>query len=176
RRRFATAVCQRASDDQSINTVTLQELMQVARTGHKGPEAGLLDEVVGFGELELRPQLPVMRIAREGSRGSRSALRSIQVREPIRPTRLGTGVNRHAQIDIPAATTAHGSRDQIDVRDDLPCHRYLDRSARFHEAVLQVDGDVRGVPHIESLEGMESSALRLDLTQQFSSEANRVHT
>src|SRR5882762_11494983 len=106
-----------------------------------------------------------MRIARESLRRRRSTLGGIQVREPIRPTRLGIAVDRHAQEDIPAATTAHGGRDRIDVRDDLPGHRYFDRGARLHEAVLQVDDDVRGVPHIESLEGMESSALRLDLTQ-----------
>src|SRR5262249_19502271 len=120
-------------------------------------------------------QLPVVCAGFEGLRDRRTTVGGVHVREPIRPAHTRLRVDSHAQKNVAAAGAPYRRGDGIDIRNNLTRERNLNRRAGLHEAVLQVDDEVRGAPQVRPFERMELSALRADLSQQFRRQADLVH-
>ncbi len=149
--------------------------MQVAGTGDKGAEARLVDDPVRWLHVELRPQREMVAVGTE--RGLHFVAAGAVEHGVVerRPTGQRAGVGHEPQVDNGAAGVAHRLGDSIDVRHDLARRRHFDRGARLHEAVLQVDDDMRGAARVEIGEHMPLRTEPGYAVQDGVRDVNRVH-
>src|ERR1700722_7138144 len=115
--------------------------MKVTSTRNERRESALVDSQIAITNVELRPQLPVVRAGRERSLVRLPSL-SGKPGVKARPTVQRIHRCRELNEDIGPAGPANRAGNGIHRWNDLVSERYLDGCARLHEAVLQIDDEV----------------------------------
>src|SRR6201997_5321590 len=105
----------------------------------------------------------------------RAALGRGKIGEPARPAHLSLFVDKVSDKHVDAAGGAYRLADPVDVRNNLAGDRKLDRGARLHKTVLQVNDDVCGSRGNDITEHMEPIADALYAIQYVTGHLDLVH-
>ena len=154
---FAADLRHGAGNDERVDTPFLQASMQIRRARHEGTEAPLDDDHILLGHIQFRPERVAGVAGRECLDKASTTFRSAEMLKKDRPSADRLRIQRVLRIDHDSACGAQRGADAIDIGYDCAGHRHFGHLAVVHEAVLQIDDDVRRVARIQAVEHRDAT-------------------
>jgi hypothetical protein len=167
-RRFTADLRHGAGNDERVDPSLLQAGVQIRGAQDESAEAALEDDHILLGHVQLRPERVPRITRRECLDKASTTFRREEMLKKDRPSADRLGICRVLRIDHSPTCGAKGGADAIDIGNDHAGHRHFRHLTLVHEAVLQIDDDVRRVAWTEAVEHRDAP------TVAFSSFADRV--
>ena len=136
--------------------------MQIRRARHESAEAALEDDQVLPGHVQFRPERVPGAAGRECLDEAGTTFRCEEMLKINRPGADRLRIRRVLRIDHSPACGAKGGADAVDIGNDCTGHRHFRNLAGGHEAVLQIDDDVRGLARVQRIEYRDATTAELN--------------
>src|SRR5262249_18547902 len=148
-----------AGDDERVDPSFLQAGMQIRGARHESAITSLEDDHVLFGHVQFRPERVPGVAGCERLDKPCTTFRDEEMLEEDRPCADRLSICRVLSKGYNSACGPQGAADTVDIGYDCAGHWYFRHLTVVHEAVLQIDDDVRRVARAQAVKYRDATTI-----------------